>query len=40
MSAMPMVAMVVHDEPVIRLTRAQIRQVDARKTDGWMMCIP
>ena len=39
-SAMPMVAMVVHDDPVITLTRAQMRQLEARNTLGCMMCRP
>ena len=39
-SAMPIVAMVVHDDPVITLTRAQIMQLDTRNMSGWMMCMP
>ena len=40
MRAMPMVAMVVQDEPVITLTSAQITQDEARKMSGWMICSP
>ena len=38
--AMPIVAMVVHDEPVITLTKAQIRHDDARNTSGCITCKP
>ena len=40
MRAMPMVAMVVHDEPVMTLTKAQMAQVEARKMSGCMICTP
>ena len=38
--AMPMVAMVVHDEPGITLTSAQLRHDDARNTSGCITCKP
>ena len=38
--AMPMVATVVHDDPVMTLTRAQMAHVEARKMLGWMICTP
>ena len=39
-NAIPIVAMVVHELPVITETNAQMMQVDARKKLGWMICIP
>ena len=38
--ATPMVATVVHDEPIIRLTKAQSRELLTRKTSGRMICMP
>lgn len=38
--AMPMVAIVVYELPVITDTKAQIMHVEARKKLGWMICIP
>ena len=38
--AIPMVAMVVHELPVITEINAQMMQVDARKKLGWIICIP
>ena len=38
--AIPIVAMVVHELPVITDTTAQIMQQEARKKLGWMICIP
>ena len=35
-----MVAMVVHELPVITEINAQMMQVDARKKLGWIICIP
>lgn len=40
MSATPMVAMVVHDDPVISDTTAQIAHEATRKNDGWRICSP
>ena len=39
-SATPMVAMVVHDDPVISDTTAQIAHEATRKNDGWRICSP
>ena len=38
--AMPMVAIVVHELPVITDTTAQIRQQEARKKLGCSSCMP
>ena len=38
--ARPMVAIVVHDEPVINDTTALMTQAEARKTVGWIICTP
>ena len=35
-----MVAMVVHELPVMMLTKALMTQVEARKTLGWMSSRP
>ena len=40
MSATPMVAMVVHDDPVISDTTAQMAHEATRKNDGWRICNP
>lgn len=40
MRAMPMVAMVVHELPVMTLTMALMMQEDTKKTSGWMICTP
>jgi len=39
-SAIPMVAMVVHELPVITEISTQMIQVDAKKKLGCMICIP
>ena len=39
-NAIPMVAIVVHELPVITEINAQMMQVDARKKLGWIICIP
>ena len=39
-SATPMVAMVVHELPVISDTTAQITHEATRKNDGWSICSP
>ena len=39
-SATPMVAMVVHELPVISDTTAQITHEETRKNDGWRICNP
>ena len=39
-SAMPMVAMVVHDEPDINDTKAHIRHEERRKTAGCIIWMP
>ena len=39
-SAIPMVAMVVHDEPDINDTKAHIRHEESRKTAGCIICMP
>ena len=39
-SAMPMVAMVVQELPVMRLTSALIMQVEAKNTSGCMAWVP
>ena len=39
-SAMPMVAMVVHELPVTSDTRALMRQAMKRNTDGETTCMP
>ena len=38
--AIPIVAIVVHELPVITEISAQMMQVDARKKSGWIICIP
>ena len=38
--AMPIVAMVVHELPVMMDTNAQITQVEVRKKSGCIICIP
>ena len=38
--AIPMVAIVVHELPVITDTNAQIMQVEVRKKFGWIICMP
>lgn len=38
--AMPMVAIVVHELPVMTDTTAQIAQHDTRKNFGWIICTP
>jgi hypothetical protein len=35
-----MVAMVVHDEPDISDTKAQMRHEESRKTAGCIICMP
>ena len=39
-NASPMVAIVVHDEPVMREMTALMTQAEARNTAGWMICMP
>ena len=39
-SATPMVAIVVHELPVISETTAQITHVATRNSDGWRICSP
>ena len=39
-NAIPMVAIVVHELPVMTDTMAHIRQQEARKKWGWIICIP
>ena len=38
--AMPMVAMVVQEEPVMSETMALMIQAENRKMMGWMVCMP
>lgn len=40
MRAIPMVAIVVHELPVITEINTQIIQADVRKKLGWIICIP
>ena len=40
MSATPIVAMVVHELPVMSDTPPQITHEATRKNDGWRMCRP
>ena len=39
-NAIPIVAIVVYELPVITEINAQMMQVDARKKLGWIICIP
>ena len=39
-SAKPIVATVVHDEPIIRLTKAHNTLLLTKNTSGRMICIP
>lgn len=40
MRAMPMVAMVVHELPVMTLTMADMMQVEAKNISGCIICMP